>query len=100
MGGGAPAPYSSKNLYLITGNGIFDLTNTTGPTNDYGDSFLKLTSSLSVSQYFTPSDQANDNANDADFGSGGAAILVGQPSGPLQQLGICWGKGGYLYLLN
>src|SRR6266481_2940766 len=100
MGGGAPAADSSNNLYLITGNGIFDLTNTTGPTNDYGDSFLKLTSSLSVSQYFTPSDQANDNANDADFGSGGAAILVDQPSGPVQHLVIGGGKDGYLYLLN
>ena len=100
MGGGAPAADSSNNLYLITANGIFDLTNTLGPTNDYGDSFLKLTSSLSVSQYFTPSDQANDNANDADFGSGGAAILVDQPSGPVQHLVIGGGKDGYLYLLN
>src|SRR6202043_2163656 len=91
---------SSNNLYLITGNGIFDVTSTTGPTNDYGDSFLKLTSNLSVSQYFTPSDQANDNANDADFGSGGAAILVDQPSGPVQHLVIGGGKDGYLYLLN
>jgi len=53
-----------------------------------------------VSQYFTPSDQANDNANDADFGSGGAAILVDQPSGPVQHLVIGGGKDGYLYLLN
>jgi hypothetical protein len=100
MGGGAPAADSSNNLYLITGNGTFDVTNTLRPNNDYGDSFLKLTSSLSVSQYFTPSDQANDNANDADFGSGGAAILVDQPSGPVQHLVIGGGKDGYLYLLN
>jgi hypothetical protein len=100
MGGGAPAADSSNNLYLISGNGTFDVTDTTGPTNDYGDSFLKLTSNLSVSQYFTPSDQANDNVNDADFGSGGAAILVDQPSGPVQHLVIGGGKDGYLYLLN
>jgi hypothetical protein len=70
------------------------------PNNDYGDSFLKLTSDLSVAQYFTPSDQANDNANDVDFGSGGAAIVVDQPSGPVAHLVIGGGKDGYLYLLN
>jgi hypothetical protein len=100
MGGGAPAADSSNNLYLITGNGTFDATNTSGPTNDYGDSFLKLTSSLSVSQYFTPSDQAIDDSIDQDFGAGGATILVDQPSGPVQHLVIGGGKDGYLYLLN
>ena len=100
MSGGAPAADSSNNLYLTTGNGIFDATNTSGPTNDYGDSFLKLTGSLSVSQYFTPSSQASLNANDQDFGAGGAAILVDQLSGPVPHLVIGGGKDGYLYLLN
>jgi hypothetical protein len=100
MGGGAPAVDSSNNLYLITGNATFDATSATAPNNDYGDSFLKLTSSLSVAQYFTPSDEANDNAGDVDFGSGGAAILVDQPSGPIQHFVIGGGKDGYLYLLN
>ena len=63
MGGAAPAADSSNNLYLITGNATFDATNATAPNNDYGDSFLKLTSGLGVSQYFTPSDQANDDAS-------------------------------------
>ena len=100
MGGGAPAADPNNNLYLLTGNGRFDATNPTAPNNDYGDSFLKLTSGLSVSQYFTPSDQANDEATDADFGSGGAAILVDQPTGPVAHLVIGGGKDGYLYLLN
>jgi hypothetical protein len=100
MSGGAPAADSSNNLYLITGNGNFDVTNTSGPTNDYGDSFLKLSSNLTVSGYFTPSDQASDNAGDVDFGSGGAAILVNQTTGPVQHLVIGGGKDGYLYSLN
>ena len=100
MSGGAPAADSSNNLYLTTGNGTFDATNTTGPTNDYGDSFLKLTGGLSVSQYFTPSSHASLNANDQDFGAGGAAILVDQLSGPVSHLVIGGGKDGYLYLLN
>src|SRR6266404_4263111 len=54
MGGAAFAADSNNNIYALTGNGTFDVTNATGPTNDYGDSFLKLTSGLSVLQYFTP----------------------------------------------
>ena len=100
MGGGAPAADSSNNLYLITGNGRFDATNTSGPTNDYGDSFLRLSPGLTVSSYFTPSDQASDDANDSDFGSGGAAMLVDQPSSPVRHLVIGGGKDGALYLLN
>ena len=100
MGGAAPSADSSNNLYLITGNANFDATNATAPNNDYGDSFLKLTSNLAVAQYFTPSDESNDNAGDNDFGAGGAAILVDQPTGPVQHLVIGGGKDGYLYLLN
>jgi hypothetical protein len=100
MGGGAPSADSNNNLYLITGNATFDANSSTAPNNDYGDSFLKLSSSLSVLQYFAPSDQANDNSSDNDFGSGGAAILVDQPSGPVQHLVIGGGKDGFLYLLN
>ena len=100
MGGGAPAADSSNNLYLITGNATFDATSSTTPNNDYGDSFLKLTSGLTVSQYFAPTDQANDNSSDLDFGAGGAAIMVDQPSGPVPHLAIGGGKDGFLYLLN
>ncbi|MBZ5540466.1 MAG: hypothetical protein LAN61_08105 [Acidobacteriia bacterium] len=100
MGGGAPAADSSNNLYFITGNGNFDANSTTSPNNDYGDSFIKLTSSFSVADWFTPSDQNTDNSNDLDFGSGGAAILVDQTSGPVAHLVIGGGKDGFLYLLN
>jgi len=102
MSGGAPAVDSSGNLYLITANGQFDATNGSAPNNDYGDSFLKLSSGLSVSQYFTPSDQANDQANDKDFGSGGAMVLVDLPangSNPTH-LVLGGGKDGTLYVLN
>jgi IPT/TIG domain len=102
MSGAAPAADSSNNLYLITGNAVFDATNATAPNNDYGDSFLKLTSNLGVSQYFTPSDESTDNSNDFDFGSGGAAVLVDLPangSNPTHLI-VGGGKDGYLYLLN
>jgi hypothetical protein len=100
MSGGAPSADASNNLYLITGNGAFDATNGSPPNNDYGDSFLQLSPSLNISSYFTPSDQENDEANDLDFGSGGAAIVVNTTSATLKHLVIGGGKDGTVYLLN
>jgi hypothetical protein len=99
MGGGAPAVDASGNLFFITGNGTFDAN--TGGSN-YGDSVVKLStaSGLSVADYFTPLDQATLDANDTDFGSGAATILVDQPSGPVIHLVIGGGKQGTLFLLN
>jgi hypothetical protein len=99
MGGGAPAVDSGGNLFFITGNGTFDAN--TGGSN-YGDSVVKLStaSGLSVSDYFTPLDQASLDANDTDFGSGAATILVDQPAGPVTHLVIGGGKQGNLFLLN
>jgi hypothetical protein len=102
MGGGAPSADTSGNLYVITGNGIFDVTSSKAPNNDYGDSFLKLTGSLAVSQYFTPADQDTDNSADNDFGSGGTSVVVDLPAnGTLpNHLVIGGGKDGNLCLLN
>jgi hypothetical protein len=99
MSGGAPAADSSNNLYFLTGNGAFDAN--TGGSN-YGDSTIKLNTSgsLHVTDYFTPLNQSSLNSNDADHGAGGAAILVDQPSGPVQHLLIGGGKAGTLFLVN
>ena len=95
MSGGAPAADSSNNLYVTTGNGNFD-----GLTL-FGDSFLKLsTPTLGILSFFTPIDQAALNSGDIDLGSGGATILVDQPSGPVQHLVLGGGKSGTLFLLN
>jgi hypothetical protein len=102
MSGGAPAADSSGNLYVITANGDFDVTNPSAPNNDYGDSFLELSGSLDVLQYFTPTDQLSDNQNDDDFGSGGAAVLVDLPANGANptHLVVGGGKDSALYLLN
>jgi len=99
MGGGAPAVDAMGNLFFITGNGTFDAN--TGGSN-YGDSVVRLStaSGLSVADYFTPLDQASLDANDTDFGSGAATILVDQPAGPVAHLVIGGGKQGNLFLLN
>jgi hypothetical protein len=101
MSGGAPSVDSANNLYVLTGNGGFDATSTTPPNNDYGDSLLKLTSSLTVSQWFTPTDQLANAQLDRDFGSGGAALLADLPAGsPVTHLLMCGGKDQALYVLN
>jgi len=99
MAGGAPAVDSFGNLYFLTGNGTFDADS---GGLDYGDSTVKLSTSggLSVSSWFTPSDQSNLAGADQDHGSGGAAILVDQPGAPHPRLVIGGGKEGNLFLLD
>jgi hypothetical protein len=99
MGGGAPAVDAGGNMYFITGNGTFD-ANISG--SNYGDSVVKLSTAngLTATDYFTPSTEAALDANDNDFGSGGAAVLVDQPTGPVAHLLIGGGKDGNLFLLN
>ena len=96
MSGGAPAADASGNLYVITGNGIFD------GTSAFGDSILKLDTAngLSVTDWFTPLNQLTLDAQDLDLGSGGAAVLVDQTSGPHPHLLIGGGKPGALYLID
>jgi hypothetical protein len=90
MSGGAPAADNNNNLFLITGNGTFD-----GGTN-FGDTLLKMSTSggLSVADWFTPSDQANLDADDLDFGAGGAVVLINMPLSPVPHLVIGGGKQG------
>lgn len=58
--------------YLATGNGDYD-----GVSN-FGMSIVKLDSSLAVSDWFTPSNFATLNAEDADFSSGRVMIIPGE----------------------
>jgi hypothetical protein len=97
MSGGGPAADSDGNIFLATGNGTFDV-NSGGV--DYGDSYLKLNgTSLAVSDYFTPFNQATLNGLDLDLGSGGVLILPAQP-GPHPDLLVGAGKGETIYLVN
>jgi hypothetical protein len=99
MSGGAPAFDGSGNLYALTGNGQYD-----GNTN-FGDTFLKLSSSLSVADWMTPSDESTMASSNMDFGAGGAALLADLPSGNIRHVIIGGGKtgsGNYgeVYVLN
>ncbi len=95
MSGGAPAFDTSNNLYLATGNGVFD-----GASN-WGDSFLKFatTGGLSVSSFFAPDNQATLEAGGNDLGSGGV-VLFDSPTSTSPRLMIGAGKQGIAYLVN
>jgi len=100
MSAGGPAADSQGNIYVITGNGDFN-ANIVGGRN-YGDTFLKLSTSsgLSVSDWFTPFNQAALSAADLDLGGGGAVILIDQTTGPFPHLILGGGKDGNLYVVN
>ncbi|MGC2636394.1 MAG: hypothetical protein WA294_04400 [Acidobacteriaceae bacterium] len=102
MSGAAPAVDEFGNVYVLTGNGNFDANNGSAPNNDYGDSLLQFNAGLQVQQYFTPSDQQQDNDSDNDFGSGGALVLADIPAngGNPTHLIIGGGKDGALYVDN
>jgi hypothetical protein len=97
MSGAGPASDESGNVYLITGNGTFDAN--AGGT-DFGDTFLKLTGSLSVVDWFTPFNEDLLNTGDQDVGGGGSVLLLDNPGGPNAHLLIGGGKEGKLYLVN
>jgi hypothetical protein len=101
MSGGAPAMDEYNNVYVITGNGGFDASSPTPPNNDYGDTFLQMTTGLRIEQYYTPSDQASDAAGDLDFGAGGTVVLADLPPGsPVTHIAMGGGKDGKLMVLN
>ena len=100
--GGGPACDASNNIYVVTGNGTFD---TNLPGVDYGDSFLKLSTTingLQLADYFTPYNQQALSDEDLDLGSGGALVLPDEAGDGAanQHLLVGSGKEGSIYLIN
>jgi hypothetical protein len=90
-----PAADSQGNVYLVTGNGLFQAG------RDYGDSALKLTlrgDQLVVADQFTPADQRQLNATDGDLGSGGPLLVPGGSNEEPAAL-LFGGKAGVVYVL-
>ena len=99
-GGDGPAADPAGNIYLITGNGVFD-----GATNnDYGDSYLRIQPSgtnLTLVDYFTPYDQLSLAEGDVDAGSGGLIVLPPEAGNDVYpQLALGAGKDGIIHLLD
>jgi hypothetical protein len=95
--GGGLATDATGDIYFTTSNGDFD-ANTGGI--DHGDSIVKLSTSGSVVDYFTPHDEAIQSSNNLDLGSAGPVLLVDQTSGPYPHLLISAGKNGTIYVIN
>lgn len=96
MSGGAPSADTNNNLFVVTGNGIFD-----GVTA-FGDSFLKLNTSggLSVADWFAPFNQSSLDQLDQDVGASGTALLIDQTIGPVAHLLVGGSKNSVIYVLN
>lgn len=97
--GGGPAADSNGNLYACTNEGAFD-ANTGG--QDFGSSVLKLSQGvgiLTLTDYFTPYNQAALSASDLDLSAAGIMVLPDQP-GPYPHLLVATGKEGTIYMLN
>jgi hypothetical protein len=88
MGSGGPVADSAGNVYVATGNGPWD-----GQTA-WSDSVLKFNSKLQLLDYFTPSDYAYMNCNDADLAAGGLLLIPGTTQA------LAGGKTGKLFLIN
>jgi len=106
-GGGAPAVDNGGDVYVSTGNGVFDEL-PPPPNNDYGDSILRLHYingstlnglNLSLVGYFTPYDQLALSQSDADLGSGGVVLFPNQAGTPKYLLTQV-GKEGTVYLID
>ena len=88
MSGAGPAVDENGDLYVVTSNGTWD------GVRNFSETFLKLSPSLSVLDWFTPSNWAALNSVDGDLGSTRAMLL------PLTSLVIGGGKEGVLWVLN
>jgi hypothetical protein len=101
MGGGGPAADAQGNLYVSTGNGLFDADLDNVADNDFGDSILKLDASagLGLEDWFTPQEQQSLSDSDADLGSGGVVLLPDQSNGPAHLL-VAGGKENVLFLVD
>ena len=96
--GCGPAADAAGNIYLESGNGNWDSTN-----SNYGNTVLKLstTNGLTLADWFTPYNQLDLNLRDIDVGSAGQIVLpdsAGSATHP--HLLLAGSKAGTIYLLD
>jgi chitodextrinase len=92
--GNGPALDANGNIYVETGNGVFD------GTSNFSDSVVKLSPAGAVLDYFTPFDQDVMQGNDIDLGSSGPIILPNSAGTTGHPPLIATGKVGVVYLLD
>jgi outer membrane protein assembly factor BamB len=86
--GQGPAADADGNVYVVTGNGSWN------GTTDFSESFLKLTPTLKLLDWFTPTNHFHLDEVDDDLDSSGATLIPGTTSV------IGGGKEGVLYTLD
>ena len=96
LSGGAPVIDASNNFFFATGDGAFD-ANTGGV--DFGDSFIKLSPTGTVLDYFTPHNEGQLDSNNLDLDAGGLILLPDQP-GAHPHLLVSAGKDGSIFLVD
>ena len=108
MAGGGPAVDASGNIYLLSANGAFETTldaNGFPSSQDYGNSFLKISSAasaLSVMDYFAMSNEVAESNADQDLGSGGGLLLpdMTDSTNTVRHLMVGAGKDGNIYVVD
>ncbi|CAN5918916.1 hypothetical protein BH11GEM1_BH11GEM1_17140 [soil metagenome] len=86
--GQGPAADADGNVYVVTGNGSWD------GVRNFSESFLKLSPTLALLDWFTPTNHLQLDAKDADLNSSGATLIPGT------HLVVGGGKEGVLYSLD
>ncbi len=99
MSGYGPAADDAGNVLFVTGNSDPSGTTYDGVTN-IQESVVKVSPDIgAVLDLFTPSNVAELDENDLDFGSGGVMVLPDQP-GSIPHLAVAAGKVGEMFLMN
>ncbi len=106
--GAGPAVDSAGNMYVLMGNGTFDVSlNSNGfpAKGDYGNGFVKISTAggtTAVTDYFTMSNAVSESNADQDLGSGGAMVLpsLSDSQGNARSLAVGAGKDGNLYVVD
>lgn len=86
--GRGPVADDQGNIFVVSGNGDSD-----GVVN-FGNNVLKLTSALSLSDWFSPADVQTLDQDDADLGASGPLLIPGT------FYLIAGGKSGTVYVLD
>jgi hypothetical protein len=108
MSGDGPGADAQGNVYLLTGNGLFEPTlDANGFPNlgDFGNSFLKVAStasSMKVADYFAMSAEVTESGGDIDLGSGGEMLLpdLTDVNGNIKHLVVGAGKDSNIYVVD